>query len=74
MRPIQPLLDRGGAGRRQFLFAAGAQPERKAGSAQLRYLKAREATEAMLPALAEHKMPVTLPRQRPALLWMGHAR
>jgi len=72
MRPIQPLLDAEVRGGGNFFSPRALSQKEKPGPRSSGYLKgAAEATEAMLPALAEHKMPVTLPRQRPALLWDG---
>jgi hypothetical protein len=72
MRAIQPLLDAEVRGGGKFFAPHAVGQKEKQAPRSLGYLQgAAEATETILPPLREHKMAVTLPRQRPARAWDG---
>ncbi|HEY1183507.1 MAG TPA: hypothetical protein VGE89_04925 [Bryobacteraceae bacterium] len=72
MRPIQPLLDAEVRGGGNFFAPRAVNQRAKQAPRSAAYLqRAAEVAEPMLPALREHEMPVTLPRQRPARAWDG---
>jgi hypothetical protein len=72
MRRIQPALEAAVRGGSEFFSPRARSLKEKQQPRSLGYLQgAGEATEAMLPALREYKMRVTLPAQRPARVWEG---
>jgi hypothetical protein len=71
MRSIQPSLEAGVRGGGSFFSPSAVGPQKKQAPHSVGYLRGAADGPAMLPALREHKMPVTLPGPRPPRVWDG---